>query len=162
MKPTGPENGRTINTGNPRYIHIHIIDYGPEHGRTINSTILNHTKSYKANRISTNFPNFNQNSEFQPKFRISTKFQKSTKYQKIYQILDFLQNFRKSTKFLNFDQIPGNQPNFKILTQRSQELRSWLTWCLWHWDVVFLTFKIWDGLSYTSITKILQIWVFIL
>ena len=35
MKPTGPENGPTINTGNPQYIH-HIIDYGPENGPIIN------------------------------------------------------------------------------------------------------------------------------
>ena len=29
-------------------------------------------------------------------------------------------------------------------------------WCLWHWDVVFLTF-IWDGASNTLITKNVQI-----
>ena len=32
-------------------------------------------------------------------------------------------------------------------------------WCLCHWDVVFLTFRIWDGLSNISITKNVQIWV---
>ena len=33
-------------------------------------------------------------------------------------------------------------------------------WCLWHWDVVFLTFRIREGLSNSSITKNVQIWVF--
>ena len=33
-------------------------------------------------------------------------------------------------------------------------------WCLWHWDVVFLTFRIRDGLSNSSITKNVYIWVF--
>ena len=37
----------------------------------------------------------------------------------------------------------------------------WRNWCLWHLDVVFLTF-IWDGASNTLITKNVQIWVFIL
>ena len=32
-------------------------------------------------------------------------------------------------------------------------------WCLCHWDVVFLTFRIWDGLSNISITKNVQIFI---
>ena len=35
----------------------------------------------------------------------------------------------------------------------------WCTWWLWHWDVVFLTFRIWDGLSNISITKNVQIFI---
>ena len=29
----------------------------------------------------------------------------------------------------------------------------WRNWCLWHWDVVFVTFIIWDGASNIFITK---------
>ena len=38
----------------------------------------------------------------------------------------------------------------------------WRNWCLWHWDVVFVTFRIWDGASNSFITKYVQICVFIL
>ena len=29
----------------------------------------------------------------------------------------------------------------------------WRNWCLWRWDVVFITFRIWDGASNIFITK---------
>ena len=38
----------------------------------------------------------------------------------------------------------------------------WRNWCLWHWDVVFVTFRIWDDASNIFITKNVQVFVFIL
>ena len=32
----------------------------------------------------------------------------------------------------------------------------WRNWCLWHWDVVFVTFRIWDDASNIFIIGILR------
>ena len=31
----------------------------------------------------------------------------------------------------------------------------WRNWCLWHWDVVFVTFRIWNGASILITKKFL-------
>ena len=108
--------GLWFSSSNPIPSHLTYCSIDP------NGTLLT--------QMSDQFHNFNQISQFQPNFTISTKFHNfhqlsqfppnftiSTKFHNFDQISQFPPNFTISTKFHNFNQISKFQPNFKISTK---------------------------------------------